>query len=321
MRKAEQVTQEKQRSPLVQLKHEAKSLLPDFMPDEKSQKRMQNVLMVAVEKDSQLLFADRQSLFSAVRQCANQGLVPDGNEATLQVYNTKQGDNWIKKVQYQPMVRGIINRVLRSGKVTSFWADVVYKGEEFSIDTSQGDRRPHHVKANEFDRGEDADIVGVYAVAKMDNGSIDCEPLSRKEIEKIRKSAKTQKVWEAWFTEKAKVAALRRLSKRLPLSSEDMAMIMNEGEHDLDEAPPKDITPTEAGPTLSQRIKNEEPEPLDGEIVQEQEQIIDEEEPAYGEGMGAAEDGKAISTCPYMNDPHKMQHWMAGYKAITEKKQ
>lgn len=309
--------------PLVVLRNDLKAALPTFgLKDEREQMRMSSVLMVAVERAPELVYADRQSLIAAVRQCANHGLVPDGNEATLQVYETKVKlpdgtEKWIKKVQYQPMVRGIINRVLRSGKVLSFWADLVYAGEDFSIDISHGDRRPIH-NPNHFSRG--GEIVGVYAVARLANGTIDCEPMTMAELKKVRGVAKTQKVWDAWFEEKAKVAVMRRMSKRLPLSSEDMDFIMNREEHDFEQ---RDVTPKE---TAFQRltaaarsgIAQEHPaheSAQDGDTVDAVAQDASEPKTspyealdvsdaapgsqAWDRGLADFDEGRPISDCPY----------------------
>ncbi len=277
-------TNMKQTNPIAKLRGDLKAALPTFgLKNDREQERMSSVLMVAVEKNPELIFADRASLIAATRQCANHGLVPDGNEATLQTYNTKVKvngvDKWIKKVQYQPMVRGIINRVLRSGKVLSFWAELVYEDEPFSIDISHGDRRPMH-DPNYFSRK--GEIIGVYAVAKMANGSIDCEPMTMSELSKVRGVAKTKNVWDNWFEEKAKVAVMRRISKRLPLSAEDMDMILNREEHDF-EAQEKDITPPEKTPLqlkaeAAQAAKDAEMAPIEGEIVPDDEPADEEEE-------------------------------------------
>lgn len=317
------MTQENSRHPLAVFREDVKKALPTFGLPEKQQERMSSVLMVAVEKDPTLVTADRQSLIAAVRQCANHGLMPDGNEATLQTYNTniaKKGEppKWSRKVQYQPMVRGIINRVLNSGKVVSFYAEVVYKGEEFLLDTTQGDRRPIHKVTNQFDRGTDQDIIGVYAVAKLSNGTIDCETMGMSEIAKVRGVAKTQNVWDKWFSEKAKVAVMRRLSKRLPLSSEDMEMINNAQEHDMDREP-RDVTPQDDNrPTLASRIQGRVEEPKeqpedDPNTIDGDADIITME---WDEGKTAAEAGKKITDCPY-DGGQEQADWIKGWNSVN----
>lgn len=320
-----------QHSPIAQLRTDLKLALPTFgLSGQKEQDRMSSVLMVAVEKDPQLVFADRQSLIAAVRQCANHGLVPDGNEATLQVYNTKVKDQagnekWIKKVQYQPMVRGIITRVLRSGKVLSFWAECVYEGEPFRIDISHGDRRPIH-DPDHFNRT--GKVIGVYAVAKMATGAVDCEPMNAAQLEQVRAVAKTQKVWDLWFDEKAKVAVMRRLSKRLPLSAEDMDFIMNREEHDLEA---RDVSPKESTEERLRRVSQEkqvvdeaaaEPEGvIEGEIVLEY--LEDDVFPGsdeFTEGVKASQKGKPASDNPYTDNPD-YSNWHGGWCQAEENKE
>ena len=307
--------------PVKQLRKDMSAVLPTLGLKATDQERMQSVLMIAVERDPQLISADRQSLIASIRQCANHGLVPDGNEAMLQVYKTRiktdNGDQWIQKVQYQQMVRGIVNRVLNSGKIKTFWADVVYGGEKFHIDASDGERRPIHEKQSEFSRGADADIVGAYSVAKFVDGTVDCEPMSREEIEKVRRIAKTQKVWDSWFTEKAKVAVLRRHSKRLPLSSEDLDMILNRDESDMD-APVRDVTP-KPKTTLAQRLTaepEEAPEPVSGEIVADEDvdQTPVEDTDEYHEGVEAAAMERAADSNPYQDDMVLSARWLKGFK-------
>lgn len=314
--------------PLAQLRTDMKNALPTFgLPDERSQERTLSVLMVAVDKDPSLVHADRASLISAVRQCSSHGLMPDGNEATLQVYSTKVTvdgkEHWIKKVQYQPMVRGIVTRVQNSGKVTAFWAEMVYEGEAFSIDISRGDRRPVH-SPDFFSRSSKP--LGVYAVAQMANGSVDCEVMTAEQIQKVRAVAKTKKVWDAWFEEKAKVAVLRRLSKRLPLSADDLMMIMNDDEHDLNQstAPERPVKRTlgqrmaEMGAAGKEAPSGDqgdlEGDIVDAEVVQPHEYDEDAVDPfsdEYESGVKAFQNGS--SDCPH--EPNTLEHnnWMGGW--------
>jgi recombination protein RecT len=302
------------------------------MLDANSKSRMQSAAVVAVTKDPDLLLADRASFMAAIRMCAGHGVIPDGVEATLQVYNAKVKINgreeWIKKVTYLPMIRGIQNRVMRSGKVDLFYAEVVYENETFTIDTSQGDRRPVH-NPDWFNRG--GDVVGAYSVVKYSNGTIDCEPMSRSEIEKIKAVAKTKNVWDNWFEEKAKVAVMKRHSKRLPLSAEDLEFIMNREESDFDQ--PRDVTPaekTEARLKTLAQVKREveeaskgpirsETEVLTGEVMDEL--AYDESEvfpgsEAFAEGEKAFRAGLKEKHNPFKENPD-YSCWIAGYGAAT----
>lgn len=330
--------------PMVQFKRDMEAMVAREleMLDDKSKARMKSAAIVAVTKDPELLMADRQSFMGAIRMCAQHGVTPDGNEATLQVYNTKiklpdGKEDWVKKVTYLPMIRGIVNRVMRSGKIKLFYAEVVYDSEAFRIDQTQGDRRPSH----DFDpmrRGADKDIIGAYSVAVYDDGTTDCEPMPRAEIDKVKASAKTNKVWDGWFSEKAKVAVMKRHSKRLPLSAEDMDFILNRDETDFEQV--RDITPDPLANrvNLAQRLSSPPktapaPENIaqDGEVVSEQPEVAQNEDAAsldesmgsdgfpgsgqWTEGARAFADGNGINACPYDPATQKQQaaDWLGGW--------
>jgi recombination protein RecT len=330
--------------PMVQFKRDMEAVVAREldMLDDKAKSRMKSAAIVAVTKDPELLLADRQSFMGAIRMCAQHGVTPDGNEATLQVYNSKaKGPNgqeiWVKKVTYLPMIRGIVNRVMRSGKIRLFRAEVVYEGESFTIDQTNGFARPIH----DFDpmrRGEDKDIIGAYSVAIYDDTTIDCEAMPRKEIEKVRASAKTKNVWDGWFSEKAKVAVMKRHSKRLPLSAEDMDFILNRDETDFDQSP-RDVTPEERpkGPNLAQRLAAQPAEvshwkQVDGEILPDGEPtppISTDMTPAhwtaaepegffpgsdaFKQGANAAKDGILAEECPFDQGTEQANDWLAGH--------
>lgn len=310
--------------------------------DEKAKGRLRNAANVAVTKDPEILTADPASILMAIRQCANYGVLPDGVEATIQIYYTKVKDRQgversVKKATLMPMIRGIVNRVERSGKIRPFHAEVVYDGEAFSLDLSHGDRRPSHT----FDpmrRGKDAQIVGAYSVARYSDGVVDCEVMPRSEIDKVMAVAKTKNVWNGWYSEKAKVAVMKRHSKRLPLSSEDMDFILNRDETDFEQV--RDITPEPQANrvNLAQRLSSPPktaptPENIaqDGEVVSEQPEAAQSEDAAsldesmgsdgfpgsgqWTEGARAFADGKGINACPYDPATQKQQaaDWLGGW--------
>lgn len=330
-----QVAETRQRpAPIVQFKRDLEVVQEFGMLDEKAKAKMKSAALTAVSKDPDLLRADRASFMSELRRCANYGVLPDGNEAVLQVYNTKVKDDsgkdhWIKKVTLLPMIRGIINRVQRSGKIRSFYAEVVYEGEDFRLDLSQGDRRPVH----EYDpmrRGPDTDIIGAYSVAVYKDGTIDTEVMPRVEIMKVRNVAKTKNVWDNWFSEKAKVAVSKRHSKRLPLSSDDLEFITNRDETDFEQAAIRDVTP-EQPRTLAQRLTQPDPEPeqpdtpetddepLTGEILdgtgKHWTELVNTDDAApmddgWDDGVAAFKAGKDRTECP---EGDNAAAWLAGY--------
>ena len=326
-------------NPMVQFKRDMEAMASREleMLDDKAKARMKSAAIVAVTKDPELLLADRQSFMAAIRMCAQHGVTPDGNEATLQVYNTKVKDQWVKKVTYLPMIRGIVNRVLRSGKIKLFYAEVVYTNEAFRLDLSHGDRRPMH-EFDPMDRAGDADLKGAYSVAVYDDGTTDCEPMPRSEIEKVKAAAKTKNVWDGWFSEKAKVAVMKRHSKRLPLSAEDMDFILNREESDFDQLPPKDITP-EPRQNLAQRLAAAPasaatapaevlpPEPEDGPPERPHWTASIDTEQAFPGDLAFKDGAKAFAAAiryemnPHHDNPEAAASWAGGWVTAERAKQ
>ncbi len=340
--------QERQETdPLLVFKHQLDKVVGEITNlDPQKQAAMKNAAMVAVMNNFDLLRADRQSLFSALRLCADYGIVPNGIEGTLQVKRTKVKDRagnerYIDAVKFMPMVRGIINRVQRSGQIDALWAEVVYEGEKLVIDQTQGDRRPLH----DFDplsRGPDGEarqehILGVYAVARYGNGTIDCEALSTPEIMKIRAVATTKNVWDSWFAEKSKVAAIRRLSKRLPLSAEDQELIRLTDDADLTQstvlglpkskfqlraeraresamlAAPQPTVPMDAPREPEAVTIDHADTPEDRHWALDEPAEFNAAAPEFEDGQAAFASGASATTCPYPKGTDRATDWLAGW--------
>lgn len=320
-------TDDKPMHPMVAFKRDMETMVAREldMLDDKAKQRMRSAAIVAVTKDPDLLMADRQSFMMAIRMCAGHGVVPDGNEAVLQVYNSKvKGPNgqdiWIKKVTYLPMIRGIVNRVLRSGKIKLFRAEVVHEGEAFTLDQSQGDARPVHIY-DPMRRG--GEIVGAYSVAIWQDGTVDTEVMPKAEIDKVRAVAKTKNVWDGWYGEKAKVACMKRHSKRLPLSAEDMDFILNRDETDFEQPlPPPAPTPLQRKIAAARGVALPEAEVLPPEDVSQ----VDpghwtDEDPGVGfpgsdawdAGVKAMQAGQPARSCPHEEGTPEAADWLGGW--------
>lgn len=198
---------------------EFKAALPAHIPVE----RFMRVVTTAVTNNADLLQADRRSLFEAATKAAQDGLLPDGREGALVIYNTKVKEGgkefWIKKVQWMPMIAGILKKVRNSGELSTIVARVVYAGDKFRnwIDDSG-----EHIEYEAGDEQDQEIVRKVFAMAKLTDGSIEVEVLSPKDVEKIRAASRSKDKgpWVDWWEEMAKKSAIRRLSKRLPMSTD-----------------------------------------------------------------------------------------------------
>jgi len=214
------------------------SALPPQIPVE----RFVRVVKTAIQNSPDLIEADRPSLFNSCLKAAADGLIPDGREAALVTFNTKAGNTWVKKVQYMPMVAGILKKVRNSGELQSLTAQVVYENDEFDYWV---DEDGEHLKHRPDLLGNRGEALLVYALAKTKSGGVYIEPLPKSEIEKIRSVSRAgngeNSPWAKWWDEMAKKSAIRRLSKRLPMNTDLDDLIRADDE--LYAVREKDITP------------------------------------------------------------------------------
>jgi recombination protein RecT len=209
---------------------EFRKTLPAHIPLE----RFTRVLQTAINKDNKLLYADRASLWTAAQTCAQDGLLPDGREAAFVRFWDKR--NRIERVQYMPMVFGLLKKIRNSGELSTIVARVVYEGDRFR---NWIDDEGEHL---EYEIGEVQDqtiVRKVFAMAKLKDGSVEVEVLSPADIEQIRNvsRAKDDGPWVQWWDEMAKKSAIRRLSKRLPMSTDlDDLVRRDDALYDFDQA-------------------------------------------------------------------------------------
>lgn len=190
------------------------------LPSHISPERFQGTVVTAVNLNPDLLKADRRSLFNACTRAAHDGLMPDGREGALVIFG--------KQVTWMPMVYGIIKKARQSGEIATLGARIVYQNEldtgRFKFTIRDGEDVLEHDPILFGERGVP---VGAYARVKFKDGSIEYEILNKAELDKIRNvsRAKNGGPWVEWWEEMAKKSAIRRLAKRLPLSSELQATI------------------------------------------------------------------------------------------------
>ena len=198
-------------------------MVPQFamaLPSHISADKFQRVAITAIQNSPDLLAADRRSLYAACMKLAQDGVIPDGREAALVTFNTKQKDGtWIKAVQPMIMVAGILKKIRQSGELSSIHAAVVYKNDQFRYWV---DSDGQHITHEPVLFGERGSPIGVYAMAKTKDGSVFVQPLSLGDVEKIRNASRSKDSgpWASWWEEMAKKSAIRRLAKYLPQSTD-----------------------------------------------------------------------------------------------------
>jgi len=253
---------QKFRETLVASHGEFQAALPSQIPVE----RFARTIVTAVQMEPKLLAADRRSLVAACMKAAQDGLLLDGREAGLSLYNDRASN--CQTVAYMPMVNGILKKIRQSGEISSIRAHVVYKGDEFNFQL--GDDESIFHKPNLAKQG---DPIAAYAIAKFKDGDIQREVMSLAEIEKIRAKATGigKACWASSWGEMAKKTVIRRLSKRLPTSND-----LGADRDTIDTVVPasfEEMTP----PSLQPAITVED---LNHQIAAAQESATPEPEPA-----------------------------------------
>lgn len=208
----------------------AKALPKDIDPD-----RFIRTVVTAVQMNQDLLFAERRSLLSSCMKAAQDGLMPDGREAVLNIYNTKikvqEGsrtvEKWTPTVQYLPMVRGVLKVMRNSGMVAHIDAAAVYERDHFAFKRGDDPKIEHEPYLGAEEPGK---IVAAYIIVRLTNGEVHREVMPFRDIEKTRSASKSgsgdSSPWVKWYDQMAIKAVIKRAAKILPTSSEALDRVL-----------------------------------------------------------------------------------------------
>ena len=186
----------------------------------------------AMVKSPDLATANQESVIVALTQCAKDGLMPDGKEAALIVFNKKvkvrgMPDQWLPHAQYMPMVDGVLKRARMSGEILSIAAKVVNEGDVFEYWVDESGEHLNHRPDLMRDGSVKPTLKLVYAYARLTNGETLIEIMNLHDINRVKGASKTSGYgpWVDWFDRMACKSALHRLARRLPSASELMHML------------------------------------------------------------------------------------------------
>lgn len=200
------------RNSLTKMKEQFKAALPPQISVDK----FTRVAMTAIQANPGLLTTDRRSLFGELMKCAQDGLLPDGREATIQVYKIKG----VPAAKYMPMIGGILKKVRNSGELATITSQIVYENDKFRYWIDDDGEHVEHEPLLFGDRGA---MFGVYALAKTKDNEVYIEPMNKDQVMAVKETSKAKDSgpWSGPFeTEMWRKTAVRRLSKRLPMSTD-----------------------------------------------------------------------------------------------------
>lgn len=205
---------ERRVDPIVVLRQNLTQMAPQFaaaLPKHVTVEKFTRVALTAVQNNPDLLQVDRQSLFSSIVRLAQDGLLPDGREAAIVKFGNK--------AQAMPMIAGILKKVRQSGDVAKVSAQVVYDADEFVWKLGFDEDVTHNPPPLDQPRGK---AIGAYATAVLKDGSRLLEVMNFDEIEQVRRVSRASGngPWVQWWGEMARKTVMRRLAKRLPMSTD-----------------------------------------------------------------------------------------------------
>lgn len=214
--------------PIDEVRGAITAMAPEFLralPSHISVDKFQRVAITSINSNPDLVDAntDRRSLYAACMKAAQDGLLPDGSEAAFVKYGNK--------VQYLPMIGGVLKKIRQSGQVSVVDAISVHKNDKFSYKPAIHDL-PDHEPDWFGDRGE---WIGVYAFAKLKDGTTAVRVFNKNQIEQRRAVSKSKDgpAWKNWYEEQAQKTVLHNLAKRLPKST-DIEQIISSINDDYD---------------------------------------------------------------------------------------
>jgi recombination protein RecT len=213
---ATEVQAPKKMTQLEGFKHSISKMETEFkkvLPPNVTAEKFIRVVTTAVQKNPELLNAekyDQKSLFMACTLAATDGLLPDGRESALVPFKGK--------VNYLPMVTGILKKIRNSGELGSIAAHNVFENDQFKYYV---DEKGEHLYHERNFKNPGACIL-TYCLAITKDSNIYLEVMTTSEIEDVRKRSASGNSgpWVSDRGEMNKKTVLKRLSKRLPMSTD-----------------------------------------------------------------------------------------------------
>lgn len=184
------------------------NVLPSHVPAD----RFAKVVIAAISRQPALLNCTQESVILAVTQAATLGLEPTGvlGSAYLVPYKTE--------CQLIIGYRGLIDLARRSGQIRSIEARVVREGDRFTCTYGLEPKLEHEPDWS----SAEGELRFAYAVARLADGSVQYEVMSKAQIDKVKAGSKAGRSgpWVDHYEEMARKTVIRRLAKYLPLSVE-----------------------------------------------------------------------------------------------------
>lgn len=200
--------------------------------------RFTRIAVTAIKSNPELSQLERASLFKAIMQSAQDGLVLDGKEAAVIPFKGK--------AQYIPMVAGLVKKMRQHTDFANLSHGIIYKGEVESgaFEYVKGDEETlTHRPMLWGDRGEP---VGAYAIVTSKEGQKFRAVLTKADIEKRKNAGRAggNGPWGSWTEEMWIKTAIKAVYKIAPNSGDQSGVLDQVFAHDEGDAVDHEPAPT-----------------------------------------------------------------------------
>jgi len=177
----------------------------------------------AINKNPSLAKCTPYSVQAAVKNIASVGLTL--NPVNAYAYLVPEYVGGGQQCQLRISYKGLIKLAENSGVVKLVKADVVRENDVY-IDNGMLER-PTFKKSFPFDEEKRGKPVGVFCIAKLDDGTYLVETAPWADVMSAKEAAKTKNVWNKWESEMAKKFIIKRAYKTFPSASQELSIAVN----------------------------------------------------------------------------------------------
>lgn len=181
------------------------------LPSDFNQQRFVQNAIAAVNGNETLAKFTTAQLAPAIMRGAMLGLDFFNKEAYLVPYG--------QQVQFQPSYTGLVKLAKKYGGVADVKAEIVREGDEFTM-SMQGGAQSFTFDPKPFNDGP---IIGAFAVATMNDGSIKVERMTKRQLDNVKMMSRSQSgnAWKLFPEEMYKKVVVRRLCKGITIDFEN----------------------------------------------------------------------------------------------------
>jgi recombination protein RecT len=186
--------------------------------------RFARVTINCIESDEtgKLLQCSDGSLIRAILHAAEVGLEPGGAYGhcyILPYWNRKANDGrGGYEAQFMIGVWGYVELARRNPRIKNVWADCIFANDFYKVTSGSGGKQIIHEPRWDLPFADRGEIIGAYACAQLDDGTVSSELMNLEELERARATsqAPNSPAWTNWQPEMYKRTAIKRAQKYWP---------------------------------------------------------------------------------------------------------